>query len=174
MRRKIAQAAKEKAEQVVAKLKEMKLAKAAEIVVTGIEETLYYFSFPPRALAESAHEQPARAAAARDATKHPRGGGVSRRQAAPDAGCGATASRRRHPVGHATLSRHEPPRRSERSSMITRAKTFGSPSGEPSTTRPYASTNVRKTLDATPTFPCLEKYCTQITPVPRHLKQHKN
>ena len=33
--------------------------------------------------------------------------------------------------------------------MITRAKTFGSPSGEPSTTRPYDSTNVRKTLDTT-------------------------
>jgi hypothetical protein len=33
--------------------------------------------------------------------------------------------------------------------MNARAKTFGSPEGEPSTTRPYASTNVRKTLDTT-------------------------
>jgi hypothetical protein len=33
--------------------------------------------------------------------------------------------------------------------MIARAKTFGSPSGQPSTTRPYDSTNVRKTLDTT-------------------------
>jgi hypothetical protein len=33
--------------------------------------------------------------------------------------------------------------------MNAHAKTFGSPSGEPSTTRPYASTNVRKTLDTT-------------------------
>jgi hypothetical protein len=33
--------------------------------------------------------------------------------------------------------------------MNARAKTFGSPSGEPSATRPYASTNVRKTLDTT-------------------------
>jgi hypothetical protein len=36
--------------------------------------------------------------------------------------------------------------------MNARAKTFGSPSGEPSTTRPYASTNVRKTLDTTKTL----------------------
>jgi hypothetical protein len=35
--------------------------------------------------------------------------------------------------------------------MSARAKTFGSPEGEPSTTRPYASTNVRKTLDTTST-----------------------
>ena len=41
------QAAKEKAVLVVAKLREMKLAKAAEIVATGIEETLQYFQFPP-------------------------------------------------------------------------------------------------------------------------------
>lgn len=40
------QAAKEKAVLVVAKLREMKLAKAAELVATGIEETLRYFQFP--------------------------------------------------------------------------------------------------------------------------------
>lgn len=39
-------AAKEKAVLVVAKLREMKLAKAAETVATGIEETLQYFQFP--------------------------------------------------------------------------------------------------------------------------------
>jgi len=39
-------AARQKAEQVVAKLKEMKLADAAAIVVAGIEETLYYYAFP--------------------------------------------------------------------------------------------------------------------------------
>jgi hypothetical protein len=36
--------------------------------------------------------------------------------------------------------------------MNAQAKTFGSPEGEPSTTRPYASTNVRKTLDTTSLF----------------------
>jgi putative transposase len=39
-------AARQKAEQVAAKLKEMKLADAAAIVVAGIEETLYYYVFP--------------------------------------------------------------------------------------------------------------------------------
>jgi hypothetical protein len=33
--------------------------------------------------------------------------------------------------------------------MNANANTFGSPSGEPSTTRPDASTNVRKNLDTT-------------------------
>jgi transposase-like protein len=39
-------AARQKAEQVTAKLKEMKLADAAAIVAAGIEETLYYYTFP--------------------------------------------------------------------------------------------------------------------------------
>lgn len=41
------QAAKEKAAQVVEKLRAMKLAKAAEIVENGIEETLSYYALPP-------------------------------------------------------------------------------------------------------------------------------
>ena len=41
-----AQAAKEKARQVVAKLREMRLARAAEIVEAGIEETLSYYAMP--------------------------------------------------------------------------------------------------------------------------------
>ena len=39
-------AARQKAEQIAAKLKEMKLADAAEHVRTGIEETLYSCAFP--------------------------------------------------------------------------------------------------------------------------------
>jgi len=39
-------AARQKADQVAAKLKEMKLADAAAIVAAGIEETLYYYAFP--------------------------------------------------------------------------------------------------------------------------------
>ena len=42
-----AQAAKEKARQVIEKLRAMKLAKAAEIVENGIEETLSYYELPP-------------------------------------------------------------------------------------------------------------------------------
>ncbi len=41
------QAAKEKARQIVDKLRAMKLAKAAEIVENGIEETLSYYALPP-------------------------------------------------------------------------------------------------------------------------------
>lgn len=40
------QAAREKAAAVVAKLREMKLARAAELLATGVEETLQYFQFP--------------------------------------------------------------------------------------------------------------------------------
>ncbi len=39
-------AARQKAEQVAPKLKEMKLTDAAALVVAGNEETLYYFMFP--------------------------------------------------------------------------------------------------------------------------------
>lgn len=39
-------AERQKAEQVTEKLIEMKLADAAELVRTGIEETLYYYAFP--------------------------------------------------------------------------------------------------------------------------------
>jgi putative transposase len=41
-----AKAAKEKALQIIEKLKIMRLAKAAEIVENGIEETLSYYSMP--------------------------------------------------------------------------------------------------------------------------------
>ncbi|HTT23681.1 MAG TPA: IS256 family transposase, partial [Candidatus Sulfotelmatobacter sp.] len=39
-------AARQKAEQVAVKLREMKLADAAALVLAGIEETLYYYTFP--------------------------------------------------------------------------------------------------------------------------------
>jgi len=42
-----AQAAKEKAHQIVEKLRAMRLAKAAEIVENGIDATLSYYSLPP-------------------------------------------------------------------------------------------------------------------------------
>jgi putative transposase len=41
------EAAKEKARLVVAKLREMRLGKAAEIVEAGVDETLSYYGFPP-------------------------------------------------------------------------------------------------------------------------------
>jgi putative transposase len=42
-----AEAAKQKARQVVVKLREMRLAKAAELVEATVDETLSYYSFPP-------------------------------------------------------------------------------------------------------------------------------
>lgn len=42
-----AKAAKDKARQVVEKLRAMRLAKAAEIVENGIDETLSYYALPP-------------------------------------------------------------------------------------------------------------------------------
>jgi transposase-like protein len=39
-------AARQKAEQVAVKLKDMKLADAAALVVAGIEEKLFYYAFP--------------------------------------------------------------------------------------------------------------------------------
>ena len=39
-------AARQKAEQVAVNLKEMKLADAATLLLAGIEETLYYYTFP--------------------------------------------------------------------------------------------------------------------------------
>ena len=41
-----AEAAREKARQVAAKLREMRLARAAEIVEAGIDETLSYYTMP--------------------------------------------------------------------------------------------------------------------------------
>jgi transposase-like protein len=63
-----AQAAKEKARQVVEKLRPLRLAKAAEIVENGIEETLSYYKPAAGALALPAHQQPAGTADARDTT----------------------------------------------------------------------------------------------------------
>ncbi len=102
-----------------------------------------------RALAEFAHEQPARTFAARSATKNAGRGSVPGRQVNPEAGGGTAAPCGRHEVGHTAVSGREPPLGSERSRMNAHAKTFGSPDGEPSTTRPYISKNVRKTLDST-------------------------
>jgi putative transposase len=42
-----AQAAREKAAQIVEKLRAMKLARAAEIIAAGVEETLSYYAMPP-------------------------------------------------------------------------------------------------------------------------------
>jgi transposase-like protein len=61
-----AKAAKEKALQVVEKLRAMRLAKAAEIVDNGIDETLSYYNMPPEHRPLPEDQQPAGAANAKD------------------------------------------------------------------------------------------------------------
>ena len=52
-----AQAAREKTAQVVEKLKTMKLARAAEIVAAGVEETLSYYAMPSECAIGSSHRK---------------------------------------------------------------------------------------------------------------------
>ena len=122
-------AARQKAEQVAAKLREMKLADAATIVTAGIEETLYYYAFPRehwRCLrTNNPLERLLREVRRTDASS----GGIPGRQVSPDAGRGQIASCSRHEVGHAALPGHEPSDGGERSGMSARETNFGSPSG---------------------------------------------
>jgi hypothetical protein len=94
---------------------------------------------PERALAESANEQSTGEVVARSATTDAGGWCVSRREVGVDVGGGKIAACSRRELGHAAVSGHESAIGSERSGMNAHEKTFGSPSGEPSTTRPYAS-----------------------------------
>src|SRR5271168_373478 len=88
-----------------------------------------------RALAEFANKQPTGEVGARSATKNAGGGRISRWKVGVDVGGGKAAARGRHELGPAAVSGHEPAFGSERSGMNALAKNFGSPSGEPSTTR---------------------------------------
>jgi putative transposase len=128
-------AARQKAEQVAVKLKEMKLADAAALVVAGIEETLFYYAFPREHWRCLPTNHPLERIL-REVRRRTRAvGAFADGKSAFDASRGKVASCGRHEVGHASLSGHESPGGSERGSMTATAKTFGSPEGEPSTTR---------------------------------------
>jgi hypothetical protein len=58
----------------------MKLAKAAEIVENGIDETLSYYKLAARTLAMSAHQQPAGTADAGDPATNASRRGLPRRR----------------------------------------------------------------------------------------------
>ena len=122
-------AARQKAEQVAAKLKEMKLADAAALVRGRDRRDAVLLRVSARALAVSADQQSAGADPARSATKNAGCGSVSGREIRADAGRGAIAPRGRHEVGHAALPGYEPTRGSERSGMNARAKHFRLPLG---------------------------------------------
>lgn len=122
-------------EHVVTKLHEMELADAAELARAGIEETLCYYAFP-REHCRSLQTNNPLERILREVRRRTRDGSVPGWKIGAEAGVDKVAPRGWHEVGHAAPSRHEPPRGSERSSMIARAKNFGSPTGEPNTTRP--------------------------------------
>ena len=73
-------AAQAKAVLVVTKLREMKLAGAADIVAKGVDETLPYFQFPSEHWRSLQDQQPPRARHARDPPAHPGRRGVPRWQ----------------------------------------------------------------------------------------------
>src|SRR5208337_3360727 len=120
--------------QVAAKLKEMKLADAAALIVSGIEETLYYYTFPREHWRSLRTNNPLERLL-REVRRRTRAVG-----AFPNGKSALmlAAARLRHVAGtkwgHAALPGHEPPSPSERGSMNANAKTLSSPSGEPSTT----------------------------------------
>jgi putative transposase len=127
-------AARQKAEQVAAKLREMKLADAAALVVAGIEETLYYYAFPREHWRCLRTNNPLERLL-REVRRRTRAVGVfPDGKSATDAGRGQIASCSRHQMGHAALPGHEPSDGGERSGMSARETTFGSPLEEPSST----------------------------------------
>jgi hypothetical protein len=111
------------------------LADVAALVLSGIYETLYYYYAIPREHWGSLRMNNLLERLMREVRLRTRAGGHISRWQVRNARRGKTASRRQHQVGHAPPPGHEPPRGGERSGMNPRAKTFGSPSGEPSTTR---------------------------------------
>lgn len=104
-----AQAAREKAQQVVEKLKVMKLARAAEIVGAGVEETLSYYALPPEALALRKDQQPSGTTNAGGAATNASGGRLPGWKVGTDAGRRSSAPCCRHALGNETLSADEPP-----------------------------------------------------------------
>jgi Transposase, Mutator family len=100
------EAARQKADAVVVKLQQLKLAQAAQLVRDGVEDNPVVLRVPARILALLAHQQPAGADYAGDSASHPRGRGVPRRTIGAEAGGGPTAPHRRHEVGNSAILGH--------------------------------------------------------------------
>jgi Transposase, Mutator family len=127
-------AARQKAEQVAAKLKDMKLADAAEHVRTGIAETLHYYAFPREHWRCLRTNNPLERLL-REVRRRTRAV-----EAFPDGKSALmlAAARLRHVAGAKRAKRPEYAR-----------KNLRLPLGGAEHHRIYASTNVRKTLDTT-------------------------
>jgi hypothetical protein len=101
-------AAKEKAQAVAAKLREMKLAKAAEIVASGVVETMSYYAFPREHWRCLRTNNPMERLNREIRTRTRVVGNFLRRHLGADAGGGASPARGRHPLGNAKVSGHDP------------------------------------------------------------------
>ena len=99
-------AARQKAVQVIEKLRGLRLTNAAELVAAAIEETLAYYALPGGALEAYPHQQPARAYSKGDQAPHPCGRCIPRRPIRPQPCRGQAAPDRRHRVVDQTLSEH--------------------------------------------------------------------
>ena len=107
-----AQAAREKAAQVVEKLKAMKLARAAEIVAAGVEETLSYYAMPSEHWRSIKTNNPLERLMREILVMNTRGGRLPRWQVGLDAGGRPTPICRRDSMGHEALPADEPAGRS--------------------------------------------------------------
>jgi len=102
-------AARQKAEQVAAKLKEMKLPDAAALVLAGIDEMPYYYAFPSEHWRCLRTNNSLREVRRRNASSR----SVPWWEISVDAGPSAFAPRGWLEVGNAALPGHEPPGGSE-------------------------------------------------------------
>jgi hypothetical protein len=105
-----AKAAKEKASQIIQKLKMMRLAKAAEIVENGIDETLSYYSLPAehwRCLRTNYQQSPGKTDAG-DPPTNTGGGRLSRWPVRSDVGSCTPTTCRCYQVGDQAVLADEP------------------------------------------------------------------
>ena len=101
-------AAQAKAEQVVEKLRAMRLGQAADIVAGGHRRDADLHGFPARALDAAADQQCPRADHAGDPPADAGGRELPRRPSGYDLGRGPPAAHRRHQVGRPRVLGHEP------------------------------------------------------------------
>ena len=120
-----AQAAKEKARQVVEKLRAMKLARAAEIVAAGVDETLSYYAMPSEHWRSIKTNNPLERLMREIRRRTRVVGAFPDGKSASDAGRRPTQIRGRHQVGHETLSADEPAGRSRRHRLTLRSGPHG-------------------------------------------------
>jgi putative transposase len=114
-------AAQRKAADVVARLRNMRLGKAAELVETAVPETLAYYAFPGGALAPHPDQQSARAHHAGDSPSDARGRRIPRWQLGPQPGRCQAQAYRRHALVDQTVSEYGAAQAAQRHDRLTGA-----------------------------------------------------